>query len=92
MNYLENYFTPEFLDALKTYLSTFGLTKGLFTLFFIGSHIWIYAQYNGRLNDRQKEIDRLADDNKRYREIYLRSLDAKHGYKEKVQKTRKGGD
>lgn len=73
--------SSESLDALNNFLTSLGIVKGLFALFFIIAHLWIYGQYRGRLNDRQKEIDRLAEDNRRYREIYLKNLDEKFGYK-----------
>ena len=61
----------EILDFVRT----LGLTKGLFTLFFFLMHGWVYLLYQGRIKDRQKEIDRLAADNREYRERFTKLLD-----------------
>lgn len=58
----------------------FGFIKSIFIIFFIGAHIWIYCLYRGRLNDRQKEIDRLAKDNREYRERFLSLMDKQFNY------------
>lgn len=61
-----------FWDTVKDFIINFGWTKGVFTIFFFLAH-WIHNKMvNGRLTDRQNEIDRLADDNRRYRELYLK--------------------
>ena len=65
---------PDF-ETIKNFLVTFGWTKGIFTLFFFMAHGWIYSLYQGRLKDRQKEIDRIAQDNREYREKFLAILD-----------------
>jgi hypothetical protein len=57
----------------------FGWTKGVFTIFFFMAHAWIYKLYAGRLADRQKEIDRIAADNREYRERFLTLLDRQMG-------------
>ncbi len=52
------------------------MRHGLWATLFIASlavfHYWIYRIHQGRLDDRQREIDRLADDNREYRESFLR--------------------
>ncbi len=62
-------------STVKDYVIAFGWVKGVFTIFFFLAHAWIYSLYRGRLKDRQKEIDRLAEDNHEYRERFLRLLD-----------------
>ena len=70
-----------FLEAIRNFLSTFGVKDGIFLLFFILAHIWIYKLYEGRLKDRQAEINRIADENREYRERFITLLDDKFGLK-----------
>ena len=65
---------------IKDFIVTMGWAKGVFTIFFFIAHAWIYKLYNGRLEDRQAEIDRLASDNREYRERFLRLLDKHFKY------------
>lgn len=58
-------------------LNAFGLNKGLFILFFLGMHVWVYVLYKGRLDDRQKEIDRMAEENRNFREFFMKKLGEK---------------
>lgn len=67
-------------DTVASFIEKFGWTKGVFSLFFFLAHGWIYQLYNGRLSDRQGEIDRLAADNRAYRERYLAQLDRHFQY------------
>jgi hypothetical protein len=69
-----------YLEVAISYIEKFGWTKGMFALFFFMSHGWIFHLYNGRLSDRQGEIDRLAADNREYRERYLARLDQHFNY------------
>ncbi|MBE7444733.1 MAG: hypothetical protein HS132_05590 [Planctomycetia bacterium] len=77
-----------FIDwqTIKSYIVSFGIVKGLFVIFFFGAHAWIYLSYRGRLKDRQAEINRLAADNREYRERFLYLLDNKFGYKPSKKK------
>lgn len=70
-------------NTIKDFLVQFGWIKGTLTIFFWLAHYWIYHLYNARLNDRQKEIDRLAGDNREYRERLLAIFDKQFEYKEK---------
>lgn len=65
---------------LQSFIGELGWVKGVFAVFFFVAHGWIYAMYSGRLQDRQKEIDRLAADNREYRERFLMILDEHVGY------------
>jgi hypothetical protein len=38
------------------------------------AHGWLYRLYHGRLADRQKEINRIAGENREYREMFLKLL------------------
>lgn len=69
-------------QTIKDFIVSFGWVKGMFALFFWFSQGWIYILYRGRLSDRQKEIDRIAKDNREYRERFLSILDDKFGYKQ----------
>lgn len=75
--------------VIKELISDLGITKGMFVIFFFLSHIWIFKMYNGRLNDRQKEIDRLAEDNREYRNRFLSLLDEKFSYDPSKTKSKK---
>jgi uncharacterized membrane protein len=63
-----------------------GLFKGLFAVFFIMMHAWVFSLYCGRIKDRQKEIDRLAEDNREYRDRFLKILDEHQNYKRSGRK------
>jgi hypothetical protein len=67
-------------SEIQEFIQQFGWVKGVFTVFFFMSHAWIWRLYTGRLADRQKEIDRLAAENRDYRERFLMILDEKRGY------------
>lgn len=80
-------------EAFSSLVAQVGWFKGLFTFFFFGAHFVIYTMYTGRLRDRQNEIDRLAQDNREYRERFLAITDASFNYdssKKKIRQ-RKGG-
>ena len=57
------------------FIKELGWTKGVFAIFFFLAHWVIYSLYNGRLKDRQGEINRIAVENKEYRERFLNILD-----------------
>lgn len=61
----------QWFDNFLALAKQFGLTRALFVAFFFMAHYWLYKQYMGRLEDRQKEIDRLAVDNRDYRERFM---------------------
>lgn len=64
--------------------------KGVFTVFFFGAHFVVYRLYLGRLKDRQREIDRLAEDNRDYREKFMHILDMKHPKQLETKHGKKG--
>lgn len=75
-------------ETIKGYIVAFGWAKGVLTLFFFMAHGWVYKLYQDRVKDKQAEIDRLAADNREYRERYLFNYDQHFGYKSKG----KGGE
>lgn len=70
-------------EVIETFIVTFGWTKGILTIFFFLAHFWIFMQYNGRLKDRQREIDRIASDNREYRNRFLELLDKRFDLNQK---------
>lgn len=60
---------------VKDAVASFGFVKGTFTLFFWVAQYWIYRLYSGRLKDRQREIDRIAKENREYRDRLLALMD-----------------
>jgi len=69
----------EFIQAL-------GWTKGVFTIFFFMMHGLYFMAMRGRLKDRQAEIDKIAAENKEYRERFLDFVDKKLEYKKPKKK------
>ncbi|WKD50341.1 hypothetical protein [Microbulbifer spongiae] len=77
-------------DTLKDILSfvqEMGLKNGLFVIFFIFAHYLLFWMYRGRLKDRQLEIDRLAADNREYRDRFLKLMDNAFSYSPPTRKT-----
>lgn len=70
-------------DIVKDFIISFGWAKGVFTIFFFLAHFWIYRLYMNRINDRKEEIDRLAQDNREYRNLFLSILDKNLDYKKR---------
>lgn len=68
---------PALITALTALVKETGFVNAMFLVFFVLAHIAIFALYRGRINDRQKEIDRLAKDNREYRMRFLAFLDRK---------------
>lgn len=76
-------------DDVLEFIKTLGWAKGVFTVFFFMAHAYIYSLYKGRLNDRQKEIDRIAAENREYRERFLALMDSEFSYPASRKKGRK---
>ncbi len=70
-------------DTIKTFIKNLGLVKGTFVVFFWIMHAMYFRAMRGRLEDRQKEIDRVAAENHEYRERFLAIIDKNNGYKPK---------
>lgn len=51
----------EFLNTAQEYLKELGAFQGSLVLFFFVAHYAIWRMYRGRLRDRQKEINRMAE-------------------------------
>ena len=72
------------MDTISSFLTEFGEINGLLILGIIFMFLWlrslnshIHRQHREQLQDRQREIDRLAEDNRAYRDRYLTLLDKK---------------
>ena len=77
------------VDDLLEMIKALGWAKGMFTVFFFMAHGYIFSLYRGRLNDRQKEIDRIASENREYRERFLKLMDDKFSYSPSQKKGKK---
>ena len=66
-------------DILSGVLMEHGIWAMLFIAALVVAHIWIARLHKGRLDDRQREIDRLAEDNRAYRELFVGLLHDKVG-------------
>jgi len=62
-------------------ISKFGMVKGIFIIFFFLAHFWLWRLYIDRVKDRKEEIDRLAQDNREYRDRFLLFIDNNIGHK-----------
>ena len=68
---------PAVFAQIKDIVLHLGVVRGLFVVFFVGAHGVIFWLYNGRLSDRQKEINRLASENKEHRERFTALIEKK---------------
>lgn len=73
----------EAFDIIKDFIQSFGWVKGSFAIFFFLGHWYYLRALNQRVEDKQGEINRLAEDNRAYRDRYLAALDKKMNYKPK---------
>ena len=81
------------MDALKSFLVEFGEVNGLLILAAVAMFLWvrrthhiIFRQYEARIADLKDQIDRLAKDNRAYREKYLKSTEQSVSGKRKDRK------
>ena len=58
-----------------------GVTKALSIIIVLSCHFFIFLIYNGRIKDKQDEIDRLVEDNREYKDRFLKILDKQFNYK-----------
>lgn len=62
-------------EEIRKLIHELGPVGGTFVAFFWIAHAALFNLYNGRLKDRQREIDRIAAENKEYRDRFTRFLD-----------------
>lgn len=77
-------------EDIRTFIVALGWTKGVFAIFFFLSHGWVFHLYDGRLKDRQSEIDRIAADNKDLRDRFTSLLDKHMGYSREERRKKEG--
>lgn len=81
------------MDGLWKFLSGLSFTEVVLLILLIYGGRLIFTVHQRQLNDRQREIDRLAEDNREYRERFLWILDRRLGVEsEDDGKQRQTGD
>ena len=69
-------------DSFLEFLKHFGTVRGLALIFIIAiffTLIWLVQRmYFRNITDKQDQINRLAAENKEYRDRFLKILDEKH--------------
>lgn len=65
------------LDSIRTYINDFGIANGLLILFFIFGHYAIWTLYKRNIKGKQEEINRIAAENREYRERFTKLIDDK---------------
>src|SRR5689334_5797498 len=78
----------DFFKIVFDSVRQFGWAKGTLTVFFWVAHWFYYRAMQGRLKDRQDEIDRLAADNHAYRDRWLAIHDKQHNFVPPAQQPR----
>lgn len=70
------------MEYIFVVLKEFGLVNGLLTIgvLFMFIVLWtqqkrIYKQHDAQLKDKESEINRLATDNREYRDRFLKKVD-----------------
>ena len=66
------------LDEILAFLERFGLGQGILLIVVLGVLYFLYNRFekmfDQALEGKQKEIDRLAEENKNYREMFMNLL------------------
>ncbi len=68
-----NKFFLEFTQAIKE----IGIYESISALLIIALHLYIKNLYDKNISDKQDQIDRLALENREYREKFIKFLDNK---------------
>jgi len=63
------------LQALAGWFSDRGFADGMLAIVMVLCGLWIYKIHQGRLDDLQREIDRLAQENREHRDRFARILE-----------------
>ena len=74
-------------EILSTILMEHGLWEVLVIVVIAVYSKWIAKIHEGRLQDRQREIDRMAEENRAYRELFLQRLHDRIPPKDKEKKS-----
>lgn len=63
------------LPLFAEWFSGLGFAEGLLAIVMALGGLWIYKIHQGRLDDLQREIDRLAQENREHRDRFTRILE-----------------
>ena len=63
------------MDAFSGFFNNLSVIDGILLVLVIVFHRTTMRSYEGRLSERQTEIDRLAAENREYRDRFTRILD-----------------
>jgi hypothetical protein len=61
-------------DFLTKIYQEHGIISVAVLVALVAACYWIHKLYEGRLQDRQQQIDRLAEENRQYRDIFMRLI------------------
>lgn len=76
---------PEAISYISDFLNDFGVLDGLLILFFIFGHLAIYKLYIKNIKSKQEEINRIALENREYREIFINLIEQRLNIKNESQ-------
>ena len=65
--------------SISEFFSTLTFIEGVLLILLLLGGFWIYKNQQRQLDDRQREIDRLAADNREYRDRFERMMNQKLG-------------
>ena len=65
--------------SISEFFSTLTFIEGVLLILLLLGGFWIYKSQQRQLDDRQREIDRLAADNREYRDRFERMMNQKLG-------------
>jgi len=68
------------ISAFTDLAKQIGWIPAMVTVVFFRAQYWIYKLYEGRLSDRQDQIDKLAAENHEYRDRFTTLMDRHFGY------------
>ena len=58
-----------------------GWGNALLSVLILSCHFFIFRMYEDRLKDRQAEINRITEENRQYRDRFLKLMDSELGRK-----------
>ena len=67
------------IGSISEFFSALTFIEGVLLILLLLGGFWIYKSHQRQLDDRQREIDRLAADNREYRDRFERIMNQKLG-------------
>ena len=67
------------IGSISEFFSALTFIEGVLLILLLLGGFWIYKSQQRQLDDRQREIDRLAADNREYRDRFERMMNQKLG-------------